>query len=1018
MNEDNMRKLKFLMKLNGSMDMPQYVKTSLLFVLALFLNLTLSAKGQIQGKVTDFATNDPLVGANVFVQGTSIGVVTDIEGHYSLSIPLEAGEYTIECSYIGFLAESKVIILEDGDNKTIDFVLIYDIISGEEIIITAQAMGQAAAINQQVNSDKIVSVVSEQKIQQLPDANAAEALGRLSGVSVTRSGGEANKIVLRGLDARYTTVTIDGVKLSPTDADSRGVDLSTISQGSLAGIELFKAVTSDMEGEALAGSVNLVTKGAPEERQLRFDSYGYYGSMDNTFNQYNFMGKYGERFINNKLGVQVNGNIEKRNRSSEKVFFREDPELSDSMPKKQYFEPKYIPETRKRYGGSFILDYKLNDKGFLKFNAGFSRTERSQSELSRKYPVNGDVTYFFRAKDINTDILNASLQGENYLGGWQFNWNASFTQSTSEKPYDYQMDFVERSDINRVSGVKYVDDSIRRFSPHPYETLMQFAINNFEEALFDRAEKRTENNIDNEKTIFVDAKKDYTLFGLSGSFKMGTKYRSKFHDRNNYYAFAPYYYGLSSFYQYTRLNDGSIVRKDFTGYGYEEYDGITSGFLNLASFIGDDRRGVFDKYTLYPMIDYDRAQAWHDMNINGVNPSSGLDEYQKSTEEEGKQYSLTETVTSGFLMNTLNYGTWATLITGVRLEYDNNDYNALFTTGNVGQYAQFSDTSATYSELMVLPNFHLIVRPTSFLNVRLASYKAVVRPDFNHRLPTYVADNSISGSIPFPFVFLGNPNLKNATAWNYELNLQFYGNDIGLISMSGYYKEIKDEVRYLEKVKIFDKSISDSLGITYRNDEPPFSTSYELNYPFNSDKVSKVWGFEFEHQANFRFLPGFFRNIVLDYNFSIVKTEGYYPAEAYRTDSIFNPAFGFWVKNTTPYPIEVKTGLKDSPELFGNIALGYDVNGFSIRLSYFFQERYFTKYTSDRRTDIFMERYGRLDLSIKQKISKNILVGFNVNNLNNIEEREYVRNQLKGWEYPRSRFGYGTSADLWLRLML
>ena len=65
---------------------------------------------------------------------------------------------------------------------------------------------------------------------------------------------------MRGLSDKYSTITIDGARISPTDADARGVDLSTISQGSLAGIELYKALTADMDADAIAGSVNFVTK--------------------------------------------------------------------------------------------------------------------------------------------------------------------------------------------------------------------------------------------------------------------------------------------------------------------------------------------------------------------------------------------------------------------------------------------------------------------------------------------------------------------------------------------------------------------------------------------------------------------------------------------------------------------------------------------------------------------------------------------------------------------------------------
>lgn len=69
--------------------------------------------------------------------------------------------------------------------------------------------------------------------------------------------------MLRGLSGKYSTVTIDGIRMAPTDSTDRGIDLSTVSQGSLAGIELYKALTPDKDADAIAGSVNLVTKKLP-----------------------------------------------------------------------------------------------------------------------------------------------------------------------------------------------------------------------------------------------------------------------------------------------------------------------------------------------------------------------------------------------------------------------------------------------------------------------------------------------------------------------------------------------------------------------------------------------------------------------------------------------------------------------------------------------------------------------------------------------------------------------------------
>jgi TonB-dependent receptor len=996
------------------------------FLLLLIISSQLYAGGELKGLVADQLTKEALIGANIILKGTSYGTTTDINGVYDFRKQIPEGEYIVQCSYIGYLTKELPVVIKNDDVVLIDFALEFDAVMGAEIVITAQMKGQVAAINQQLNSEKIVNVVSEEKIQELPDANAAEALGRLPGVALTRVGGEANKIVLRGLDSKLTTVTIDGVKLSATDADSRGIDLSAISQGSLAGIELFKAITADMEAESVGGSVNFVTKGAPEKRVLQFDLHNYYGAMDNTFKQYNFSGRYSDRFLDNKLGIQLNANIESRNRSSEKVETLYGGELPDenNLFTKYHFrygEVFYSPEERKRFGGGIILDYKLKNTDYLKLSTRFNKTERDFSELSRNYSHTSHdalITYKIRSREMSVGMLNASLQGQHTFTSWQINWNASYTSSLSEIPYDYQMEFHEPSTFDEngqvVSGMgpMNIDPANATF-----EDIIPYAINNFERSFLYYANNRTENNDDNEKTFFVDIKKSYSLWKLSGEVKTGAKYRSHYHEKINDYSFAPYYSGtvLKQTYQ---LPDGTIENKDFEGYGFSEYGNGYSGLIPFTSFIIDENRNVFNNYSLYPIIDNKQVRNWHDLNINGIDQNNLLKEYRVSYEEKDQQYSLVENIAAGYLMNTLNYGSLLTFIAGVRLESDRHKYMTYVTDEkSIDEYTVFRDTTASYSEIIALPNLHLIVRPTNFLNIRLASYKAISRPDFNTRLPLYLTSIALSGSVPEPFVILGNPNLKNASAWNYEANVQIYGNTIGLVSVSAFYKEIKDEVKYLNKIRVTEKAFTDSIGIVFKGDELPFK-SFELTYPYNSDKPTKVWGLEFEHQANFRFLPGLLKNFVLDYNFSLVKSETYETLIETKRDSVLNPFFGFYTYTDKQVPVEKKTSLKNSPELFGNIALGYDYKGFSIRASYFYQDEYYLNISGDRKTDLLQASYGRFDLALKQKCTKNISVGLNVNNLNNAWEQKYRKDQTTGYQFIRSRYSYGTSADVWLRITL
>lgn len=984
-------------------------------LLLLFFILTYSSifsQNTIKGLVADSLTHEALIGATVVLTGTSFGSACDIEGEYKVS-GIPDGKYTLRVSYIGYKTKFLDVTLKNKQTLDLYFQLSAENLEGKTIVVSAQALGQAAAINQQISSNTIVNVISEQKIKELPDANAAEALGRLPGVSIVRSGGEASKITLRGLNQNLTTVTVDGIKLSPTDADSRGLDLSTISQGSLSGIVLSKAITSDMEAEAIAGNVNFVTKTAPETRVLQVDAFGAYSSLDKTHDQYNVLGKYGERFFDNLLGVQVFGNYEKRNRSSEAYGVGYDFYNDRAKYQIQNFSLTYTPETRKRGGVKVILDLNTPDDGVIKLNAEYNRTERRLSSISRNYPTtSADVGFDFTGLDINTDIKNISLQGKNHLYGWQVNWNFSYSESNSENPYNNVMHFNEGMDAPE-SGMNFVPEELRH---GPYEALIPYAINNFGISYFNRTEVRTSTNLDFEKTFFLDVKRDYTLFDMSGEFKFGAKYRSKYHRRTSTLTQARYYLG-TGFYSSVLLPNGSMVPKDASKYGYQNLL-MLSGQILLPNFLSTSTRDIYGKYLLNPMIDPNRARAWYEMNINGINPATRVHEYVPDHAEDGTNYNLTENIASGYIMNTLNLGTVATVIAGLRVEADDNTYNALYSPYITTEWSTFLDTTTHHTEAILLPNLHVILKPTDYLNIRFAAFRGLERPNFNYRLPTYVIGNQGSAFDDKAFVVLGNTALKNADAWNFEVNMQLFSNEIGLFSVSGFYKNIKNEVHQLWHTPILDKATTDSLGIKYINNTAPFTSTYKIIYPYNSNKPTRVWGFEVEHQANFRYLPGLLSNIVLSYNFSIVRTETYTPSVKFQVYYVTVPGIPFPVKRTKVVYYEDKTRIANSPDFFGNVSLGYDIAGFSGRISYFYQSEFYNGFSSDGLSNNIQKKFGRLDLSLKQKITDNFSIGLNVNNLTNAEEGTIMEDTVIGYRLDSSSYRYGTSADVWLRVSL
>ncbi len=178
-------------------------------------SLYAQGSGSIKGRVLDNETGSLLIGANVVIQNTSLGTPTDLAGGFYLrSVPV--GQYTLRVSYIGYVGVTREVTVSENETLELEFRLVPQAITGETVVVTAQAFGQQAAINQQLTSNTIINVVSSEKIHQLPDASAATALSRLPGVSLMNG----DQIVIRGVQAKLNQILINGIELPSTDMNN------------------------------------------------------------------------------------------------------------------------------------------------------------------------------------------------------------------------------------------------------------------------------------------------------------------------------------------------------------------------------------------------------------------------------------------------------------------------------------------------------------------------------------------------------------------------------------------------------------------------------------------------------------------------------------------------------------------------------------------------------------------------------------------------------------------------------
>ncbi|HEX7070439.1 MAG TPA: carboxypeptidase-like regulatory domain-containing protein, partial [Rhodothermales bacterium] len=407
----------------------------------------------LEGTVTDGQTGTPLAGATVVFQGTSIGAATALDGTYRIP-QAPVGSQILIVSYLGYETQEIPIEITRGSVNRRDVELAPDVILGGEVVVSAQAEGQIAAVNQQLASNTIVNVVSAARIQELPDANAAESVGRLPGVSILRDAGEGTKVTVRGLSPTFNAITVNGERIPATDFQDRSVDLSMISPDMLAGISVFKALTPDKDADAIGGLVNFTFRGAPAGLRSNVRLQTGYNSQSGELGQYRASVTGSNRFFSNRFGVFASGSIERADRGSDvlSAAYRIPREATEGEARAPVAIDDLILrdrlETRNRYGASLLMDYELPG-GRILFTGFGSLLDRDEMSRDKQYQVSSFRTrYDLRERDIGVSVLSTSLEGEHNLFRSTWTWKLSRSSSFQEIPYSNRLRFQELAAFN------------------------------------------------------------------------------------------------------------------------------------------------------------------------------------------------------------------------------------------------------------------------------------------------------------------------------------------------------------------------------------------------------------------------------------------------------------------------------------------------------------------------------------------------------------------------------------------
>ncbi len=939
-----------------------------LFTLLLFISVSFygfSQSGNLQGIITD-DNGITVPGATVMIEELKKAVVSDFDGKFTM-VDIPEGTYNLLIKYLGYADFKQEVTVTASQTTELNITLTSKSTELDEIEVVAYGFGsQARALNTQKNKTNITNIVSTDQIGKFPDANIGDAVKRIPGITMQVDQGEARNIIVRGLSPQLNSVTLNGSRIPSAEGDNRNVQMDLIPSDMIQTIEVNKAVTPDMDGDALGGSVNLITKTSPQGFRLSATA----GSGINFITDKRILnGSFlvGDRSKNNKFGWMVSASINDNDFGSDNVEAEWTDEFEfnngdednleevDVNPYANVFEIREYLVQRVRRSFSANLDYKLDKNNTVYFKSIYNWRDDRENRFRLEHEIldgedigagdfsvdaNGNLTMFpveakrqskggidsKRNKNARLEdqrMQNYSLGGEHLFGKVQMDWMASFSKASEERLHERYLEYESEYAVNFNNNQ---DKPL--FSP------VSATDANYED--FEFGELTEENQYTEEKdfNLFVNAQVPMSVVnGRDGFLKFGAKTRLKNKNREN---------------DFTEYSDETGAL-EFLGMvptrNYSDSDFLAGGQYQVGNFASPEFLGG--------------------LNLN----DSNLFEAENLPEEYiTANFDVNENVYAGYAMLNQDLSDKLSVLAGVRLEHTSieSEGNELEfdTEGDISGINVVKDKNL-YTN--ILPGVHFKYNLNDNTILRFAWTNTLARPNYVDLVPYREINNEDEE------IFLGNSELDPTTSMNFDVMAEHYFKSVGIISGGLFYKDIQDFV------------------YTFQSEN---EDGFEVYQPLNGDDAS-VFGAEVSFQRRLDFLPGFAKNfsVYLNYTYLTSSTDGIRNEDGEERTDLDLP--------------------QTAPNMF-NGSLGYAGKNFSLRLSANYSDAYIDEIGGNAFEDRYYDEQLFLDFNANVAINKNLSLYLNINNITNQPLRYYqgVSSRTMQMEYYEKRLTFGLKYDL------
>lgn len=781
----------------------------LVLLLISMVSFSRAQNGTIGGKVTDAKTQEAIIGANVVIEGTTVGAATDIDGNFLIA-NVKPGIYSLVITFVTYKMHTiKDVAVESGKKTTVEATLAEDVAELEEIIVTAkkEIATDLNLLNSIRESKLVVSGISSEQITKLPDRDVAQIAQRVPGVTIV----DNRFVVVRGVPERYNQVMINGAIAPSTEIDRRSFSFDMVPAGAIDQMLIYKSGTAELPGDFAGGVIQLVTKQPTYEP---FTSFGLnFGYRTNTTFQDHLSSNGSET---DALGFD-NG-------------FRA---LPDNFPATNTLVASAKNSSlRERAGKSLTNNFDYNTRQ-APVDMGFNFA------LSRNFKVG-------RVKFNNLTSLAYSNSYQYYQS--EFLRYNEFTATTATKRFEYKDNFYANDvrvnlmhnwmiDLNDRNKIDFKNLFVQLGE---HETTLRIGDDKIQNPNFDR----TNYAYHYLSRSIYSGQLDGTHELGDGSMKLNWVLGLNYINRNepDYRRFRTYrdkaFEGTEEPYTMQLPASANVFE---TGRFWSELKdiGYSNGLNFEKKFQGGDgkkvpllKAGYYTEYKTrdfnaryinyqYPnTADFDQAigQELSRLPLDQIFAPENIKRSDGFVIEEGTQpqdsYEGTNLLGAGYISGSMPFGK-LDVSAGFRGEYNIQTISARTNAGPV---------EIENPIFAALPSLNAGYNLTERSLVRAAYSRTVNRPEFRELAPFLYYQFEYEAAI------VGSPNLKTAFIDNIDLRWEMYPNPGELISIGGFYKKFTDPIETYLSIT------TENPQLFYGN--APEATSWGIEFEFRKSLAS------------------------------------------------------------------------------------------------------------------------------------------------------------------------------------